>query len=162
MNTRALLLRHHLRDLHSLENQIHTTFPRYLKGVGDPDLAVAIADRFHAARSRKTRLKRMAAHLQVQLPGRECRWTAAFLQRGLDGLRGVGSRGRRDAAVVSACHQVTHYAMMAYRRARGHALELHEIGIAAELGAMLGELKGVDDPLSWIVNSRLTPSVLAG
>jgi len=156
------LLHHHVQELYSLEAQTLDILPRMIDGVSDPGLAEALRERHKHAGARKCQLTNIATELDITPAGVRGRWVSAFFDRAIIGLYSPVSPGVANAAVVTACQQVTHYGIVGYDRARSYALRLGEVDVARRLEELRGDLEEVDDQLCWIADGHLTADARAG
>ena len=169
------LLKHHVSDLFSAEEQIIEALPDMINKASNPDLVAALKDHLQVTKVQRTRLQEVQKLINVD-DGSDTQLgenKGGFLSRFFGGstekckaMEGLIAEGQKimgedmvpevmDSAIIGAAQKIEHYEISGYGTARAFAKELRMDEIERLFKLTLDEEYQVDDSLTRLAVGKL-------
>jgi ferritin-like metal-binding protein YciE len=154
------VLKDHIKDLYSAENQLLTALPKMAEAASSPALTQAFTEHLTETQTHVERLERVAALLGFAPSGKTCKGMSGLVEEGGDVIAEEGSDSGRDAALIAAAQKVEHYEISAYGTAITLAEQLDREDVLTPLQETLDEEKAADQKLTAISTAEVIPALV--
>ena len=144
------LLKDHLKDLYSAENQLVKALPKMAKAASDDELKKAIEAHLEETKGQVERLDKIGQVLDITLTGKKCAAMEGLIEEGKEVLEMEAPEFVMDFAIIGAAQRVEHYEMAAYGTARALAEHLGHDKVVKLLQETLDEEGAADKKLTDI------------
>lgn len=151
---------HGLQDIYSAENQILKALPKMIDKATSPRLRKGLEDHLKQTEEHVNRLEKIAANLDIDLSGEECRGMEGIIEEGEKLINEDNEENLENAAIIDAAKKVEHYEISTYTTLLEQAQLMEHKQAAKLLRQTLKEEENAEKKLEKIGTSEVNKKVV--
>lgn len=160
VHTLSDLLVEQVKDMHSSEKQVHTSYSKWVGKLHSSELKDIFNDRIEQAQSRLTDLEQIADTLGAKASGHKCKGTEGLLKEGDDFIGDAADNPVLDAGIIANAQRVEHYGIAGYGCAARYARQLGHTDAANTLDKMDQQAGSFDKQMTKLAERSLNEQAI--
>ena len=142
-----------LKDLHSAETQLITTWPKMAKAATKPELKSAFTTHLTQTKEQLVRLNKISTKLGKPFTGHTCAAMKGLIEEGNEWMEENAAPQVMDAGLIAAAQRVEHYEMAGYGSVHNFSQLLGEKEATGLLAETLHEAEAANKQLNVLAKS---------